>query len=77
MAPLLYTGGLAQHLKRYPGRFAAFAVVPPWGSKDSLTEAERCIKDLGFSGIQMAAHFGELYLDEDQFKSYFKFLDGP
>lgn len=41
------------------------------------TEAERCIKDLGFSGIQMAAHDGELYLNEDQFKPDFKFLDGP
>jgi uncharacterized protein len=68
--------GLAQHLKRYPGRFAALAVVPPWGTKEALKEVERCIKDLGFSGVQMAAHYGDLYLDEDQFKPYFRFLNG-
>jgi uncharacterized protein len=67
--------GLAQHMKRYPGRFQALAVVPPWGSKESLKEAERCIKDLGFSGVQMAAHYGNLYLDEEEFRPYFKILN--
>ncbi|NVO14868.1 MAG: amidohydrolase family protein [Rhodoplanes sp.] len=68
--------GLARHVKRNPGRFQALAVVPPWGSKDALAEAERCIKDLGFCGVQMAAHYGQLYLDEDEFRPYFKFLAG-
>ncbi len=68
--------GLAQHIKRYPGRFQALAVVPPWGSKEALKEAERCIKDLGFCGVQMAAHYGSLYLDEKEFKPYFRFLNG-
>jgi predicted TIM-barrel fold metal-dependent hydrolase len=68
--------GLAQHMQRHPGRFQALAVVPPWGSRDSLKEAERCIKELGFCGVQMAAHYGTLYLDEDEFKPYFRFLNG-
>lgn len=34
------------------------------------------IKDLGFCGVQMAAHYGSLYLDEDEFRPYFKFLNG-
>jgi predicted TIM-barrel fold metal-dependent hydrolase len=68
--------GLARHVKRNPGRFQALAVVPPWGSKDAFAEAERCIKDLGFCGVQMAAHYGQLYLDEDEFRPYFKFLAG-
>lgn len=67
---------LAAHVKRYPGRLHALAIVPPWGSKASLAEAERCIKDLGFCGVQMAAHYGTLYLDEPDFKLYFKFLNG-
>jgi len=67
--------GLAQHMKRYPGRFQALAVVPPWGTKDAITEAERCVKELGFCGVQMAAHYGNLYLDEEEFRPYFKFLD--
>ena len=68
--------GLAQHMRRYPGRFQALAVVPPWGSKEAIKEVERCIGDLGFCGVQMAAHYGNLYLDEDEFKPYFKFLNG-
>jgi len=46
--------------------------VPPWGTKGSLKELERCIKELGFSGVQMAAHYGNLYLDEEEFKPHFK-----
>lgn len=68
--------GLAQHMKRYPGRFQALGVVPPWGSKEALKEAERCIKELGFCGVQMAAHYGRLYLDEEEFRPYFKLLNG-
>ncbi len=68
--------GLAQHMKRNPGRFQALAVVPPWGSKEALAEVERCVKDLNFCGVQMAAHYGGLYLDEEEFRAHFKFLNG-
>ena len=51
-------------MRNHPGRFQALAVVPPWGSKAMLREAERCIKELGFGGVQMAAHYGKLYLDD-------------
>jgi predicted TIM-barrel fold metal-dependent hydrolase len=64
--------GLAKQLKANPGRFIALAVVPPWGTKDSLKELERCVKQLGFSGVQMAAHYGNLYLDEEEFRPHFK-----
>ncbi|MGJ4929420.1 amidohydrolase family protein [Bradyrhizobium sp. HKCCYLS2038] len=67
--------GLAAHLKRNPGRFQALAVVPPWGTADALKEIERCIHDLGFVGVQMAAHYGQLYLDDPAFKPHLKFLD--
>ena len=43
-------------MRNHPGRFQALAVVPPWGSKAMLREAERCIKELGFGGVQMAAN---------------------
>lgn len=70
----LVNDGMAEHLRRYPGRFQALAVVPPWGSQEALREAERCVKDLGFCGVQMAAHYGRLYLDEEEFRPYFRFL---
>ncbi len=66
---------LAKHVNKYPGRFLALAVVPPWGTKACLKEVERCIKELGFSGVQLAAHYGKLYLDEAEFKPFFKKLN--
>ncbi len=66
---------LAKHVKKYPGRFLALAVIPPWGTADCINEVERCINSLGFCGVQLAAHYGNLYLDEEEFKPYFKKLN--
>jgi predicted TIM-barrel fold metal-dependent hydrolase len=63
---------LYKHAQNHPGRFLPLAVVPPWGTRDCLEELERCIKDLGFRGVQMAAHYGTLYLDEEEFRPHFK-----
>lgn len=71
----LINDGLSEHTKRNPGRFYALAVAPPWGTKESVSEVERCVTKLGFRGVQMAAHYGDLYLDEEEFKPYFKFLN--
>jgi len=66
---------LAAHVKQHPDRFRAVAVVPPWGTKECLKEVERCIFKLGLSGVQLAAHYGRLYLDEEQFRPYFRKLN--
>jgi uncharacterized protein len=66
---------LAKHVRKNPGRFLALAVVPPWGTSESLKEVDRCIQELGFSGVQLAAHYGKLYLDEPEFRPYFKKLN--
>lgn len=66
---------LAEHIKQHPGRFLALAVVPPWGTKGCLDEVDRCIQGLGFSGVQLAAHYGKLYLDEEEFNPYFEKLN--
>jgi predicted TIM-barrel fold metal-dependent hydrolase len=66
---------LAEHTRRYPGLFYAMAVAPPWGSRESIKEVERCIKELGFCGVQLASHYGKLYLDDEAFKPYFRFLN--
>jgi len=63
---------MAQDVKQHPDRFLGLGVVPPWGDKESLNEIERCIKELGFCGIEVAAHYGNLYLDEEEFKPFFK-----
>jgi predicted TIM-barrel fold metal-dependent hydrolase len=66
---------LAKDIKQHPDRFLGLAVVPPWGDRASFKEVEHCIKDLGFCGVEIAAHYGTLYLDEEEFKPLFKKLN--
>ncbi|MEM3551403.1 MAG: amidohydrolase family protein [Candidatus Bathyarchaeia archaeon] len=63
---------LAEEIKEYPEKFLGLAVVPPWGDEESLDELDRAIKDLGLSGIVCSSHYGNLYLDEVEFKPFFK-----
>lgn len=67
--------GLADMVKRSNGRMHAMAILPPWGNKECIYELERCVKELGMVGVQMACHYGELYLDHELFKPYFKVLN--
>ncbi len=66
---------MMQDIKKHPDRFLGLAVVPPWGTRDALYEIERCIKDLGFAGVELAAHYGTMYLDEEEFRPFFKKLN--
>ena len=61
--------------KKSNGRLFANAVLPPWGGKENLYELERCIKELGMVGVQLACHYGQLYLDDEAFKPYLKVLN--
>lgn len=55
-----------------PDRLAPLAIVPPWGDKDCLYELERCVKELGCVGVEMAAHYGDMHLDEEDFRPHWK-----
>jgi predicted TIM-barrel fold metal-dependent hydrolase len=63
---------MAEFIKQSPNRFMGLATVPPWGDKDCLYELERCIKELGFVGVNMPAHYGNLYLDAEEFRPHFR-----
>ncbi|WP_051356547.1 amidohydrolase family protein [Azorhizobium doebereinerae] len=67
--------GLARHVRSNPDRFSALAVAPPWGGRESIREVERCLNELGFVGVQMAVHYGQLYLDDAAFKPYLRVLN--
>ena len=56
------------------GRLFMTAAVPPWGGKENIAELERCI-DMGAVGVQLACHYGELYLDDEAFTPYFEVLN--
>jgi len=63
---------MAKSVRQHPDRLLGLAIVPPWGDKDCLQELDRCINELGFSGIEIEAHYGTLYLDAEEFKPFFK-----
>ena len=66
---------MAKTVRDYPDRLSGLAMVPPWGDKDCLKEVERCVKELGCVGVEMATHYGTLYLDEEDFRPYFRKLN--
>ncbi|WP_022882240.1 amidohydrolase family protein [Gryllotalpicola ginsengisoli] len=65
----------AEIVKKSNGRLFATACVPPWGGKENIYELERCIKELGVVGVQLACHYGQLYLDDEAFEPYLKVLN--
>lgn len=65
----------ADMCKRSNGRLYANACVPPWGGRENIYELERCIKELGMVGVQLACHYGQLYLDDEVFKPYLKVIN--
>lgn len=64
--------GLAAYAKKYPGKFYTLGVVPALGGQRSLDELDRCVNELGCVGIQVAAHYGTLYLDCEEFRPFFR-----
>lgn len=65
----------ADMCKRSGDRIYSTACVPPWGGKENLYELERCLKELGMVGVQLACHYGQLYLDDEVFKPYWRVLN--
>lgn len=61
--------------QRSDGRLFFTAAVPPWGGKENIYELERCVKELGAVGVQLACHYGQLYLDDEVFEPYLKAIE--
>lgn len=66
---------MAEHVKKSNGRMTALAVVPPRGSAAVFAELDRCFDELGMTGVQMSAHYGNLYLDDPLFAPLFEYLN--
>lgn len=63
---------MAKSVKEHPDRLLGVAVLPPWGDEDCLEELDRCVNELGVVGVQMEAHYGTLYLDDEVFRPYLR-----
>ena len=66
-----FNNGMSEHVKRSAGRLSALAVVPPSGSAECIYEVERCIQELGMTGLQLSTHYGAAYLDDPLFAPFF------
>ncbi len=71
----VFNDGMAEHAEKGKGRFHALGVVPPYGTDENLKELERCVKELGMTGVQLSAHYGDRYLDDPAFRSFFRQLN--
>lgn len=70
-----FNDGMANHVKKSHGRMTALAVVPPWGTPESLHELARCQDELGMTGVQISTHYGTRYLDDEAFAPFFQKLN--
>ena len=71
----LFNDGMAEHVKKSNGRMAALGVVPPQGTPAVFREIDRCLDALHFGGLQLSAHYGDLYLDDEAFAPFFAYLN--
>lgn len=70
-----FNDGMAEQVKRSSGRLAALAAVPPHGGKGAVYELERCVKELGMTGVQLSSHYGNKYLDDELFRPFLRKLN--
>ena len=52
-ASRMVNDGLAEYVSRHPDRFIAFGTVPLQDATAASAELERCIRTLGFKGVQI------------------------
>lgn len=64
----------ADIVARSGGRLFSTACVPPWGGKENVDELKRAV-DNGAVGVQLACHYGQLYLDDPVFEPYLKEIE--
>ncbi len=67
----MFNDGMYEHFQKSKGRLIPLAVVPPYGTSESLKELERCHEELGMTAVQVSAHYGEAYLDDPKFAAFF------
>lgn len=64
-----------EHAGKSGGRLTPLAVVPPEGKKENFDELLRCHDELGMQGLQMSAHYGKDYLDNERFSAFFEVVN--
>ena len=71
----LFNTAMAERVRESGGRLHGLGVVPPRGTPAVKKEIDRCLDELGFGGLQLCAHYGQLYLDDEAFAPFFEYLN--
>jgi aminocarboxymuconate-semialdehyde decarboxylase len=56
---------IAEVVSRYPTRFVGLCTLPMQDPELAARELERCVKELGFPGAQIATHINQWNLDDE------------
>ena len=70
-----FNKGMYEYAKQSHGRLIPLAVVPPIASYDVFEELDRCFDEYGFTGVQLSAHYGNKYLDDEIYSDFFEKLN--
>jgi aminocarboxymuconate-semialdehyde decarboxylase len=63
---------IAGVVREFPNRFIGLGTIPMQDTKLAIRELERCIKHLGFAGIQIGSNVNQLNLNEPRFFEIFQ-----
>jgi aminocarboxymuconate-semialdehyde decarboxylase len=65
---------LAGIIERYPGRFLGFGNVGFGSVERSIAEVDRCVKQLGFKGIQLFSNINSRVLDSAEYLPVYRHI---
>lgn len=69
-ASRIVNDGLAEYVSCHPDRFVAFGTVPLQDGAAAATELERCVKKLGFKGVQILTNVAGKELSDPAFAPF-------
>lgn len=69
-ASRMVNDGLAEYVSRRPDRFVAFGTVPMQDGAAAAAELERCVKKLGFKGVQILTNVAGRELSDPAFAPF-------
>ncbi len=71
----LLNDDIAKMVAAHPRRFVGLGSVPLQSAELSAQELERCVRELGFPGVQIGSHIGEVNLDHPSLTPFWEKAD--
>jgi len=63
---------LQKTVEKFPKRFIALGTLPMQAPELAIKELTRCVKELGFPGVEIGSHIGEWNLDAEELLPFWK-----